>query len=59
MIYKNSSIMKTTAQAVMETWIRLFLLKARITAAANAPAPDQRLWVEVIIAGNVITDKVT
>ncbi len=54
-----SSAMKTAAHAPMATLKRLPVLNAIMTAATKPAMPDIIEEVAVIMAGKVITDRVT
>ena len=55
----NNSTINTIAQAPSETIIRLFSKYAKTRATTNPAIADGTLSVAYIIAGKVITDKVT
>ena len=56
---RNNSVTNTTIHAITDTWNKLRPNHASRIAATNAMAAATGFWVAVMIAGNVITDKVT
>lgn len=55
----NSSHKNTAPHAAVATVNRLLSKSARTTATTSPTAPETGLWVAVIMAGNVIAERVT